>query len=159
MNKIELIELDEFGNDAGYIYSVSVDGSDKTLFDLFLEENAGEYMVELGEIMIKLRTMSGKTGFVDNYFKLNEGKPGDGVCAVTDLKGKLRLYCIRFGNVLLVLGGGGPKATRTYEEDPKLLKENLSLREISAALANAIKGKDLRIKGDGHLSGDLTMEI
>lgn len=31
MNKIELIELDEFNCGAGHIYSVAVDGADQTL--------------------------------------------------------------------------------------------------------------------------------
>ena len=156
---VELVELDEFNSNAGHIYSVAVDCSDNTLFDMFLEENDEEYRKELGEIMVKLNTMSTYTGFSDNYFKLNEGKPGDGLCAITDTKGKLRLYCIRFGNILLVLGGGGPKTTRTYQEDPKLLSENLLLRDISNAMSKAIKSKDILIEEDGRLSGEMVIDI
>lgn len=161
MNKIELIELDEFNCCSGHIYSVAVDGADQTLYDLFLEENEGDYRAELGEIANKLNTMSTWTGFTDNFFKLNEGKPGDGVCAITDLKGKLRLYCIRFGNILLVLGGGGPKSKliRAYEEDPKLLSENLMIRAVSDAMAKAIRNKDLTIEEDGSLSGNEIIEL
>ena len=161
MNKIELIELDEFNCGAGHIYSVAVDGADQTLYDLFLEENEGDYRAELGEIAHKLNTMSTWTGFTDNYFKLNEGKPGDGVCAITDLKGKLRLYCIRFGNILLVLGGGGPKSKliRAYEDDPKLLSENLMIRAVSDAMAKAIREKDLILEEDGSLSGNEIIEL
>lgn len=161
MNKIELIELEEFNCKVGHIYSVAVDGADQTLYDLFLEENEGDYRAELGEIANKLNTMSSRTGFAENFFKLNEGKPGDGVCALTDLKGKLRLYCIRFGNILLVLGGGGPKSKliRAYEEDPKLLSENLMIREVSNAMAKAIREKDLILEEDGSLSGDVIIEL
>ncbi len=157
--RIELIELDEFDCSVGHIYSVAIDDSDCTLYDLFLEENDEKYRKELGNIMVKLDTMSGRTGFGDFYFKLNEGKPGDGLCAITDKKGKLRLYCIRFGNVLLVLGGGGPKTTRTYQEDDKLYSENLQLRSISEAMAKAIKDGTLKIEDDGRLTGDLVMEL
>ena len=157
--RVELIELEVFDCGVGHIYSVAIDGSDNTLFDLFLEENDEKFRKELGTIMIKLNTMSGKTGFGDFYFKLNEGKPGDGICAITDVKGKLRLYCIRFGNVLLVLGGGGPKTTRTYQEDDKLYSENMLLRLISEAMTKAIKDRTLRIEDDGCLTGDLILEL
>lgn len=161
MNKIELVELEEFDPAMGHIYSVAVDDSNKTLFDLFLEENDADYRLELAEIITKLKTMSSKTGFTDNYFKLNEGTLGDGVCAITDLKGKLRLYCIRFGNILLVLGGGGPKSKliRTLQEDPKLLMENNNVRIISAAMAKAIREKELRIEEDGSLYGNETIVL
>ena len=89
---------------------------------------------------------------------MNEGKPGDGICAVTDLKGKLRLYCIRFGNILLILGGGGRKTTRTYQEDPKLYSEIQLLQKVSEALSKAIKEKDIRIESDGSLGGNLIIE-
>lgn len=161
MNKIELIELDEFDPAMGHIYSVAVDDSDETLYDLFLEENDASFHSELEEIMQKLNTMSSQTGFIDIYFKLNEGKPGDGVCAITDVKKKLRLYCIRFGNALLVLGGGGPKSKeiRAYQEDPKLMFENMKIRAVSDAMAKAIKEKTLKVEEDGTLSGDTIMEI
>ena len=160
MNKIELVELEEFDSAMGHIYSVAVDDSDKTLYDLFLEENDASFHPELEEIMQKLNTMSSETGFVDIYFKLNEGKPGDGVCAFTDSKKKLRLDWIRFGNVLLVLGGGGPKSKqiRAFQEDPKLMSENLKIRAVSDAMAKAIKEKTLKIEEDGTLSGDTIIE-
>ena len=160
MNKIELIELNEFDSAMGHIYSVAVDDSDVTLYDSFLEENDTLFRPELAEIIHKLNTMSSQTGFIDIYFKLNEGKPGDGLCAITDSKKKLRLYCIRFGNALLVLGGGGPKSKqiRAYQEDPKLMLENMKLRAVSDAMAKAIKEKTLKIEEDGSLSGLTILE-
>lgn len=161
MNKIELVKLDEFDPIMGHIYSVAVDDSDDTLYDSFLEENVAEYHTELEEITSKLKVMSLKTGFTDNYFKLNEGKPGDGICAITDLKKKLRMYCIRFGNILLVLGGGGPKSPkiRALQEDPKLLLENSVIKKVSDAMANAIKEKTLKIGDDGMLLGNTIIEL
>lgn len=159
MTKIELVELEEFCSDVGHIYSVAVNDSRSTLYDQFLQENNGKYREELVEIIGKLNTMSSKTGFTDTFFKINEGKLGDGICAITDWKSKLRLFCIRFGNILLVLGGSGPKTTRTYQEDPKLLSENLLLRNVSYAMAEAIKEKELKIDDDGYLSGELIIGI
>ena len=35
---------------------------------------------------------------------------------------KLRLYCLRLSDKILILGNGGVKKTRTYEEDANLQK-------------------------------------
>lgn len=158
METFKIVELEDFNCAAGHIYSVSIDESETTIFEMFLQENYDKYRNELEEIAHKLNIMAGITGFTDTFFKMNEGKPGDGICAVTDLKGKLRLYCIRFGNILLILGGGGRKTTRTYQEGPKLYSEIQLLQKVSEALSKAIKEKDIRIESDGSLGGNLIIE-
>jgi hypothetical protein len=41
---------------------------------------------------------------------MNEGKYGDGVSALFDKpKYKLRLYCIRYGTQIIIVGWGGEK--------------------------------------------------
>ena len=42
---------------------------------------------------------------------------------IDESKRKLRLYCIHYGSVLLVLGGGGTKNVRALQDDQKLKKE------------------------------------
>lgn len=48
--------------------------------------------------------MATKTGAAEHFFKLNEGKPGDGVCALFDSPDKkLRIYCIDLLTLLSLL--------------------------------------------------------
>ena len=57
---------------------------------------------------------------------MDEGIPGDGVCALFDLpNSNLRLYCIRYGNSIIILGGGGqkPKTISAFQENEKLAKQ------------------------------------
>ena len=64
-------------------------------------------------------------------------RPGDQVCALYDEdEKKLRLYCIRLGAQILILGGGGhkPSDTRALQETPKLEIENEFVRKISVLL-------------------------
>ena len=49
--------------------------------------------------------------------------------------GTLRLYCIRISDNLLILGGGGEKATQTYEEDAFLLEKVRTLQNIDKELS------------------------
>lgn len=158
MGKISLVRLDEFDSLEGCLYSVASDDCENTLFDNFINENIQIYPNEVGEIIGKLKVMSSKTGFTDIFFRIIEGRPGDGVCAITDYKKKLRLYCVRFGNILLVLGGGGPKTTRTYQEDQKLLAENLMMQNVSKQITEAIKNKELYIDDDGSLLGPMVIK-
>ena len=133
MHKIELLKLEEFDTTAGQIYSVSVDGSDKTLYDLFLEENYMYFRSELQEIVYKLKIMSSHTGFIDSFFKLNERKTVNKICVITDFKGKLKLYCIRIDDTLLILGGDENQSKLTVskmiiKQICKIIKSNYTLQ-------------------------------
>lgn len=52
---------------------------------------------------------------------------------------KLRLYCLRISDKILILGNGGVKHTKTYEEDPKLLGYVIDLQKFEVALKEAQK--------------------
>jgi len=77
---------------------------------------------------------------------------GDDICAVYDKPdSNLRLYFIRYGNVAIVLGGGGPKpkTIRRLQDDSKLKQENYFLRKVSAALTESVREGTLRITDEG----------
>lgn len=105
--------------------------------------------------------MATKTGAAEHFFKLNEGKPGDGVCALFDSPDKkLRIYCIRFANVAIVVGGGGykPKNIRAYQESPALKKEAEMVIQISKIISKAIKNKDIHLDDNGFFLGNLKLK-
>lgn len=143
------------------MYSLFVEEENKTLFDLFLQENIS-HKSELIDIIKRLNTIGKKTGANEKFFKHNEGKPGDGICALYDMPdSNLRLYCIRYGSVLIILGGGGvkPKTIRSLQEDEKLKQENYLLRNISEQIARRIKEHTIEYDNDGYdFDGDLTFE-
>jgi hypothetical protein len=97
------------------------------------------------------------TGAREHYFKINEGIPGDGVCALFDLPGKkLRLYCIRYATSIVIVGGGGEKKVRKFQEDEKLEDENYLLRDLSAVITKRIiEGKIWYSDDDMEFEGNL----
>lgn len=102
-----------------------------------------------------IQIMAEHTGVRNDFFKEGEGELGDGICALYDKPGSnLRLYFIRFGDVAIVLGGGGhkPKNIRRFQENSKLKDENYLLRKISSALNEAIQDGSLLITDDGFES-------
>lgn len=148
------------GNKAS-IYSVIIENGQKTLFEIFLEENIISFKSEIENILKRLEIIGKKTGARDHYFKLYEGKLADGVCALYDLPDKkLRLYCIRFGTQLLILGGGGQKKVKKLQDDEKLKKESYLLRKLSEELTKRIKDKDVRFSNEGKdFEGDMDFDL
>ncbi|MBI9036301.1 MAG: hypothetical protein JEZ03_17710 [Bacteroidales bacterium] len=127
-----------------------------------MEENKDSFKSELKDILTRLNTIGKITGAREHFFKLKEGSPGDGICALYDKPGsKLRLYCIRYGTSLIVLGGGGPKSKniRALQEDKKLNRENQILKEISQLINNKTQMKEIRFSSDYmEFEGDLTLK-
>ena len=153
----ELVELDELSGNKATIYSVILDDDDVTLYDYFIDENIADYEKEVHSINTRLETIGKYTGARSHFFKLNEGVPGDGVCALYDDPDiLLRLYCIRYGSCAIILGGGGPKNTGTWQEDDKLRLEAETLIEISEIISKRIVDGGLRWGTDGmQLVGNL----
>ncbi|GHB64083.1 hypothetical protein [Persicitalea jodogahamensis] len=154
-----LIKLSKLSGDKASIYSVILGDEQETLFDKFLKENATDFKEEVQDIVKRLRSIAKNHGAREQYFKVNEGSPGDGVCALyDDPDSNLRLYCIRYGQELIILGNGGykPKSIRAFQEDDKLTKENYFLRELSGKITERLKDSDLRyINGYSDFEGDL----
>jgi hypothetical protein len=86
------------------------------------------------------------TGTREKYFKINEGKPGDGVCARFDWpERKLRLYWVRYQSVAIIIGGGGYKAShiRAWQDDKKLKAQAELIIKIAKDVNRRIKDNEI----------------
>jgi hypothetical protein len=155
---LRLVKLKNFSGKGDSVYSLYIEDANKTVFELFVKENIS-HKSELNDILIRLNTIGQKTGARETFFKLNEGKSSDGVCALFDIpNSNLRLYCIRYGATLIILGGGGvkPKNIRTLQQNNKLTDENYLLRDISEQITQRLIERDLKIVNNGFdFEGDL----
>ena len=125
------------------IYSIRIDGNIDSELNKFLitfKDTRNEYLKrDFWEIISTIKKMS-NDGIKEIHFR-PEGKLNDRVCALpiytiarNSTQGTLRLYCIRISDKLLILGGGGVKKTRTYEEDEELLEKVKTLQNIDKVL-------------------------
>ena len=157
--KFKLIKLDALSGKKTTIYSAIVEKETTTLFDNFIAENIKDYKDELRKIRKTIQTIAHDTGARENFFDKPEGKAGQSVYALYDRPdSKLRLYCFRFDNHIVVLGGGGfkPKNISAFQEDTKLTYENSIVRHISDTLTQAIKDRDIRQSWNNmNLEGNL----
>ncbi len=158
--KYEIIELEEFSGTRATVYSVLFEGDDLTLFDHFLDENKLTHRTEIKFIINRLEVIGSSTGAREKFFKTKEGAPGDGVCALyDDPDSKLRVYCIRYGNVAIILGGGGPKlpGVIAWQDDEKLSQEAEMMKQVSIHIIQRLKNGDIEWSYDGSkLLGNLT---
>ena len=158
--KCKLVKIPEFTGNKTTVYTVLMEDEEKTLFDSFVEENKISYSSEIKDIVSRLITIGNKTGAREQFFKTKEGALGDGVCALFDLPSyKLRLYCIRYGTQIVILGGGGPKNVQKLQQSKKLKDESYFLRDLSKAITEKLKDKDLKFvdygnKFEGNLEFD-----
>lgn len=157
----EIVELEEFSGRQATIYSVIMEEDDVTLFDQFVNENKTTFRKEIKSIAGRLQEIGHTTGARQKFFKIDEGKPGDGVCALyDDPDSKLRLYCIRYGNVAIILGGGGPKppGVEAWQDDEKLTLEAETMIQVSKDIMQRLHSGDLEWSKDGsQLLGNLTI--
>jgi hypothetical protein len=108
------------------VYSIIPEGETETLFDMFVDEYKEDFRDEIKDILKTIYQIGHTTGARSSYFKLHEGNYGDFVSALFDSPEKnLRLFCIRFGMIAVILGGGGekPEQVKAWQEDAKLSTE------------------------------------
>ena len=157
-----IVEIEELSGPNCKIYSIAYDGKGgDTLFDEFLDRMDEDYPDEVEDIWNKLQFMGDEGGARLQFFRENEGKPGDGVVALLKESGfTLRLYAIRYGTALLILGSGGYKDSSidAWQKDEVLKYHAEEMIKISALITERIKNKDIRICDDGTLEGDLYFE-
>ncbi len=142
------------------LYSISFEMDGTTEFEKFVAEfemNA-TYNRDYQRIIAALQAIL-RIGALERFFR-PEGSMNDSVQALPIESGKLRLYCLRISDQIVILGNGGVKKTRTYEEDPKLYGYVLDLQRFEKMLNDNIAKGYVSIE-EKELSGleDITIEI
>lgn len=97
-----------------------------------------------------------QNGAFERFFR-PEGRIADHVVALPVLTSKLRLYCLRLSDKILILGNGGVKNSRTYNEDDTLRGYVITLQNFERLLKEGqqdglvtITEKTIEIKVDGE---------
>lgn len=159
--KLRLVKLRRYSGAEASVYALYDEDSQETLYDMFVNENIDLFKSEIKNIHNRLHTMGHCTGAREQFFKTKEGKPGDGVCALYDKpNSKLRLYCIRYGMSLIILGGGGhkPKNIKALQEDVKLTEENERIKQISNEIKKRTIVGDISFTNEGmDIEGNLNL--
>ncbi len=142
------------------LYSISFEMDGTTEFERFVaefEQNAS-YNRDYQRIIAALQAIL-RIGALERFFR-PEGTMKDSVAAIPIEGGKLRLYCLRISDQIVILGNGGVKTTGSYEQDPKLYGYVLDLQRFEKILNENIQKGYVSIE-EKELTGieDVTFEI
>ena len=149
MKHYKLVKEEKLSGTETSVYTVFLIDEQETVFNKFINENKNSFKSELKDIVQRIKVVGNKTGAREQFFKLKEGKPGDGICALYDHPGKnLRLYCIRYGKTLIIVGGGGEKTNQTLQEDSKLKEENYFLRQVAKDIQDRMQEGEIEFSDD-----------
>ena len=142
------------------LYSISFEMDGTTEFEKFVAEFEmnSTYNGDYQRIIAALQVILDK-GALERFFR-PEGKMDDNVQAIPIYGGKLRLYCLRISEQIVILGNGGAKTTNSYQNDPKLFGYVIDLQRFDKILKENIEKGYITIE-EKVLNGieDLTFEI
>lgn len=82
----------------------------------------------------------------------------DSVVALPTIKSRLRLYCLRLSDKILILGNGGEKKTRTYDEDNSLKGYVVALQRFEELLKAGVRDGTVSIT-ENEIQTDKTFEL
>ena len=141
MREVSLKTIEQ--NDNVSLYSICFDKDNVSEYEKFLLEfkSKSEYKREFDIMLLALSKIIDK-GALERFFRLEGGN----VKALSIDSRYLRLYCLRISDQILIIGNGGVKTTRTYEESPKLSGYVMDLRAFDIALREAQKRGVVRIE-------------
>ena len=127
------------------MYTLQFSDANLSEFEKFVQrfKDSGELNRDYQIIIYALSKIS-NNGALERYFR-PEGKMNDRVCALPVDSGKLRLYCLRITDKILIIGNGGLKTTQTYEESEELLGYVMDLQKFDSLIKKEVANGSLTI--------------
>lgn len=137
MSEIDLVLVNETDNCT--IYTIQFQSENETEFERFYNKFKDDavYNPDLMRIVAFINKIA-QDGAFERLFR-PEGKMSDHVVALPILTSKLRLYCLRLSDKILILGNGGVKNSRTYNEDDTLRGYVITLQNFEKLLKEGQK--------------------
>lgn len=142
----------------GSLFSICLEGDSISEFEKFVQKHNESYSKDLNTILTAIKRMLKISGFLERYFR-PEGKYKDGVCALPIDSGKLRLYCLRINDSILIAGNGGVKKAQKYQDCDDLNGYVVTLQKLDRALKVAIKRGEVTIEERKFNPEDKDLEL
>lgn len=129
------------------LFSICFEGESFNEFEKFIQKYQQDIILnrDLQIILTAINKMLTVSGFLERYFR-PEGKMRDRVCALPIETSKLRLYCLRMSDSVLIAGNGGVKDSNTYQENSELNGYVLTLQKLDELIKLAVKKGEITIE-------------
>lgn len=149
--KVELVEEHEVVN----FYSIFLEDKEQSELEDFLDKfPLGCAYDEEVDVIISWIDKISERGALERYFR-PEGSYGDGVGVIPiDVGNKIRLYCLRLTDQILIFGNGGIKDVARWEDSKKLASFVRILIDTSRFIMSRLKNGTIELRGK-EIVGDL----
>lgn len=144
MKTAELKTLEQSDNVS--LYSICFDGNEISEYEDFVRKfkNDASLNADYKTILQAIEKIVA-VGAFERFFRV-EGKMNDRVAALSINSRKLRLYCLRISDQILIAGNGGIKNTKTYQESEELNGYVMNLQAFDKLLLEAQKKGTITIE-------------
>lgn len=140
------------------LYTIQFLSEDETEFEKFYNKFKDE--VDFNPDLMRIVGFLNKIadlGALERFFR-PEGKMSDNVVALPVVTSKLRLYCLRLSDKILILGNGGVKKSKTYEQDSELSGYVLTLQKFDKLIKEGVRNKTIAIT-ENTIQTDKTFDL
>lgn len=143
MSEVELYLIKEGDNCT--IYTLQFLRDVESEFEKFVAKfrEDAEYSEDYSRIAAFIIRIA-KNGALERYFR-PEGNMNDSVVALPVTSSKLRLYCLRLSDKILILGNGGVKKSKRYEDDTLLNGYVMTLQKFENLLKREVANGNVNI--------------
>ncbi|MCM1170463.1 MAG: hypothetical protein NC324_11070 [Bacteroides sp.] len=156
MSEVELILLNDTGKCT--LYSIQFSSESESEYERFYSKFIEDARLNPDLLrIVQVVDRIAEQGALERFFHY-EGKMNDSVVALPVLNSKLRLYCLRLSDTILILGNGGVKNSRTYEEDDSLRGYVLTLQKFEELLKDGQRDGSVTIT-EKTIETDKTFEL
>lgn len=145
MQRLKILSVEE--TEKAGLFTICFTNDNQSEFEKFITKFKDDAYCQrdLQVILSALQHMLRTSGFLERYFR-PEGKMKDNVCALPIESGRLRLYCLRLSDSVLIVGNGGKKTTKTYNESEELSGYVISLQKLDELIKVAVRKGDIIIE-------------
>ena len=156
MSEVELLLVNS--SDSCTMYTIQFLSDDKSEFEKFISKFRNDAVLNADfQAIMRFVQQILSNGALERYFR-PEGKMRDSVVALPVLRSKLRLYCLRLTDKILVLGNGDVKKSKTYEEDETLQGYVMDLQKFENLLKQEVRLGNVEIT-EKEIKTDKTFEL
>jgi hypothetical protein len=156
MSEVELVLLDQRENCT--VYTIQFLNDDMHEFEKFVSKIRADATLDKDyRAIARFIDQILDFGALERFFR-PEGKMKDSVVALPVVKSRLRLYCLRLSDKILILGNGGEKKTRTYDEDDNLKGYVVTLQRFEELLKAGVREGTVAIT-ENEIQTDKTFEL
>lgn len=143
MSEVELLLVNS--SESCTMYTIQFLNDDMSEFEKFISKfRADSELNRDFQAIMRFVEQIMSNGALERYFR-REGKMCDSVVALPVLKSKLRLYCLRLTDKILILGNGDVKNSRTYQESDTLQGYVMDLQKFERLLKQEMRSGNVEI--------------